>query len=180
PNGGHYLAELSISEYRDSSGEGLQVILRDLTEQLRFEQILTHQAQHDELTGLPNRRALKDRLRAWLATSGEQGGALAVIFIDLDQFKLINDALGHAVGDNVICVVAERLLSALGPGTTLGRFGGDEFMLLADADDVDSLIHTIQEVVAQPIEVMGATQIGRASCRERAESWGGVVPCKEE
>lgn len=158
PNGGHYLAELSISEYRDSSGEGLQVILRDLTEQLRFEQILTHQAQHDELTGLPNRRALKDRLRAWLATSGEQGGELAVIFIDLDQFKLINDALGHAVGDNVICVVAERLLSALGPGTTLGRFGGDEFMLLADADDVDSLIHTIQEVVAQPIEVMGATQ----------------------
>ena len=158
PNGGHYLAELSVSDYRDSNGDGLQVILRDLTEQLRFEQILTHQAQHDELTGLPNRRALKDRLRAWLATTAEQGGELAVIFIDLDQFKLINDALGHAVGDNVICAVAERLLGSIGPGTTLGRFGGDEFMLLADADDADGLISTVQEIVAEPIEVMGATQ----------------------
>lgn len=158
PNGGHYLAELSVSNYRDSSGDGLQVILRDLTEQLRFEQILTHQAQHDELTGLPNRRALKDRLRAWLATAAEQGGELAVIFIDLDQFKLINDALGHAVGDNVICAVAERLLGSIGPGTTLGRFGGDEFMLLAEADAADGLIRSIQEIVAEPIEVMGATQ----------------------
>lgn len=157
PNGGHYLAELSVSDYHDSSGGGLQVIVRDLTEQLRFEQILTHQAQHDELTGLPNRRALKDRLRAWLATDSDHG-ELAVIFIDLDQFKLINDALGHAVGDNVICAVAERLLGSIGPGTTLGRFGGDEFMLLADADAADELIRTIQEVVAEPIEVMGATQ----------------------
>jgi diguanylate cyclase (GGDEF)-like protein/PAS domain S-box-containing protein len=158
PNGGHYLAELSVSDYSDSSGGGLQVIVRDLTEQLRFEQILTHQAQHDELTGLPNRRALKDRLRAWLATDAEHGSELAVIFIDLDQFKLINDALGHAVGDKVICAVAERLLASIGPGTTLGRFGGDEFMLLADADLADGLIRHIQEVVAEPIEVLGATQ----------------------
>lgn len=162
-DGGEFLAEMAVSAYRDGNGEGLQLVLRDLTEQLRFEQILTHQAQHDDLTGLPNRRAVKERLRGWLALAGERGGELAVVFVDLDQFKVINDALGHAVGDNVIRAVAERLTEAVGPGVTLGRFGGDEFMLLADADAVDRVVASVHRAVAEPIEVVGTTQFLSAS-----------------
>jgi diguanylate cyclase (GGDEF)-like protein/PAS domain S-box-containing protein len=162
-DGSDFLAEMAVSNYRDGNGDGLQIVLRDLTEQLRFEQILTHQAQHDDLTGLPNRRALKDRLRAWLAASADQAGELAVIFVDLDQFKVINDALGHAIGDNVIRTVAERLAAAIGPGITLGRFGGDEFMILAEADAADGVIRHVQEAVAEPLEVMDTTQFLSAS-----------------
>lgn len=162
-DGGEFLAEMAVSAYRDGNGQGLQLVLRDLTEQLRFEQILTHQAQHDDLTGLPNRRAVKERLRGWLAMAGERGGELAVVFVDLDQFKVINDALGHAVGDNVIRAVAERLAEAVGPGVTLGRFGGDEFMLVADADVVDRVVASVHRAVAEPIEVVGTTQFLSAS-----------------
>lgn len=162
-DGSDFLAEMALSTYRDSNGDGLQIVLRDLTEQLRFEQILTHQAQHDELTGLPNRRALKERLRSWLAAIVDGSGELAAIFVDLDQFKVINDALGHAIGDNVIRTVAERLQSAIGPDVFLGRFGGDEFMMLTDADEADNLIRNARDAVAEPIEVMGTTQFLSAS-----------------
>lgn len=163
-DGSDFLAELALSHYRDNNGDGVQIVLRDLTEQLRFEQILTHQAQHDDLTGLPNRRALKERLRTWLTLASERNsGELAVIFVDLDQFKVINDALGHAIGDNVIRTVADRLVAIIEPGVVLGRFGGDEFMMLSDADAAEGLIHQVQEAVAQPIEVMDTTQFLSAS-----------------
>ncbi len=162
-DGSDFLAEMAVSTYRDSNGEGQQIVLRDLTEQLRFEQILTHQAQHDELTGLPNRRALKERLRSWLATIADGHGELAAIFVDLDQFKVINDALGHAIGDNVIRTVAERLQTAIGPDVFLGRFGGDEFMMLTEADAADNLIRNARDAVAEPLEVMGTTQFLSAS-----------------
>src|SRR5690606_27739444 len=162
-DGSGFLAEIALCTYRDSNGDGLQIVLRDLTEQLRFEQILTHQAPHDELTGLPNRPALQDRLRAGLVAITEGHGELAVIFVDLDQFKVINDALGHAIGDNVIRTVAERLQSAIGVDVFLGRFGGDEFMMLTDADAADELIRHVRDVVAQPLEVMDTTQFLSAS-----------------
>jgi diguanylate cyclase (GGDEF)-like protein/PAS domain S-box-containing protein len=164
-DGSDFLAEIALSNYGgNSDSSGVQIVLRDLTEQLRFEQILTHQAQHDDLTGLPNRRALKERLRRWLAQAKDRsGGEMAVIFIDLDQFKVINDALGHAIGDTVIRTVAERLEAVIDPDVVFGRFGGDEFMLLADADAADSLIANVQEAVSQPSEVMGTTQYLSAS-----------------
>jgi diguanylate cyclase (GGDEF)-like protein/PAS domain S-box-containing protein len=163
-DGSDFLAELALSNYRDSNGDGLQIVLRDLTEQLRFEKILTHQAQHDELTGLPNRRALKERLRKSLAVIADEGQReLAAIFLDLDQFKVINDALGHAIGDNVIRTVAERLQTAIGADVFLGRFGGDEFMMLTDADAADNAIRNAREAVAEPLEVVGTTQFLSAS-----------------
>lgn len=162
-DGTDFLAEMAVSSYRDHHGEGIQAVLRDLTEQLRFEQILTHQARHDALTGLPNRRALEDRLRAWLAVASEHGGELAVVFLDLDQFKVINDALGHGVGDTVIRTVARRLHDAMGPDTTFGRFGGDEFMILTEADAAEALIKRVRDAMAESIEVMGTSQYMTAS-----------------
>jgi diguanylate cyclase (GGDEF)-like protein len=96
---------------------------------------LRHQAHYDELTGLPNRRLLLDRLGQAL---GRHRGRVAVLFVDLDNFKVVNDSLGHAVGDRLLVAVAERVRSCLRPGDTAARLGGDEFVILLGDLDCDS------------------------------------------
>jgi diguanylate cyclase (GGDEF)-like protein len=162
-DGESFMAEATLSSYADTAGMGVQVMLRDLTEQVRFERQLTHQARHDDLTGLPNRRALRELLHARLDGAGEGRGDIAAVFVDLDQFKLINDALGHAVGDTVIRSVAERLRTALPREVFLCRFGGDEFMLVSDADAADGLVQCVHDAVAEPLQVLGTTQFLSAS-----------------
>ncbi|WP_419898045.1 CHASE domain-containing protein [Roseomonas sp. USHLN139] len=124
---------------------------------------LEHQAQHDALTGLPNRLLLDQRLVEALARAERQGGRLALIFIDLDRFKAINDTLGHAAGDAMLQAVAARLCHALRPGDTVARLGGDEFVVLlpdlpatTPADPPGRAIgERLRQLISQPVEYRG-------------------------
>jgi diguanylate cyclase (GGDEF)-like protein len=107
--------------------------LRRLAER---ERVLVYQANHDPLTGLPNRALLLDRLSHALARSKRSGGKLGVVFLDLDGFKLVNDEQGHEAGDLLLAALTPRLTGALRPGDTIARFGGDEFVVLCE--DLDS------------------------------------------
>lgn len=102
----------------------------------RIETRLRHDALHDQLTGLPNRRLLLDRLIQALARSARSGGSVAVIFVDLDGFKAVNDTLGHAAGDALLVGVAGRLLSCLRETDTCARVGGDEFAIVCEGIDL--------------------------------------------
>jgi diguanylate cyclase (GGDEF)-like protein/PAS domain S-box-containing protein len=119
------------------------VVLSDITEQKRAEQELRYLANYDALTSLPNRSLLSERLARAIVRARREGGHVAVLFLDLDRFKDVNDSLGHATGDRVLRAAAERVQHAVGPQHTVARLGGDEFTVVleglassADAEDV--------------------------------------------
>ncbi|SEO36861.1 PAS domain S-box-containing protein/diguanylate cyclase (GGDEF) domain-containing protein [Luteibacter sp. UNC138MFCol5.1] len=155
-------AELALSDYRDPRGRGTLAIIRDVTEQRRYEDRLNHQATHDELTGLPNRRALRERLDALLVESVAAGTGLMVMFIDLDHFKVINDALGHVLGDQVLRDISLRLGDVLGAQGHVGRFGGDEFVAMVPFDESPvkavEILPRLQRAIEEPLAVDGTLQ----------------------
>ena len=112
--------------------EWLATVGRDVTEWRRIEARLAHDATHDDLTGLPNRNLLFDRLTQALARMAREGPPVGVLFLDIDHFKSVNDRFGHDVGDDVLRSVATRLRSLCRPMDTVARFGGDEFVVLCD------------------------------------------------
>jgi diguanylate cyclase (GGDEF)-like protein len=116
-----------------------------------------HRALHDPLTGLPNRALFEDRLGRALAEQERRGSSVAVIFLDIDHFKLVNDSLGHQAGDELLKAVAPRLRQALRPGDTVARFGGDEFGILledvADESDATRVAERIAAALAKPFVV---------------------------
>jgi len=127
----------------------LSTIVRDITERKRFEAELHHQATHDTLTQLPNRFLLADRLTTEIERMRRRNGLAAVFFLDIDNFKRINDSLGHRQGDHLLQRIAERLCTALRPNDTVARYDGDEFAILAgDLPHVDSVLVILGKIRA--------------------------------
>jgi diguanylate cyclase (GGDEF)-like protein/PAS domain S-box-containing protein len=128
----HLLA--SFAPVRDTHGEPVAVgcVMQDVTDQHVQRQLLSYQASHDQLTGLPNRNLFMDRLQVALSKLGRSGDAVAVLFFDLDHFKDVNDSLGHKWGDRLLRTVGIRLEGVLRPGDTVARLGGDEFAMLCE------------------------------------------------
>ncbi|MDY0976903.1 EAL domain-containing protein [Massilia sp. CFBP9012] len=140
--------------------DGVVVIVRDITERKLAEGRIRHLAHHDDLTGLPNRSLLRERLDEAIATAAGDGGAVGLAFIDLDGFKLVNDALGHNAGDALLKVVGARMARCLGAGDTLARFGGDEFVILLPAlsgepASIAPLLEQVRQAVTEPVLVEG-------------------------
>lgn len=129
-------------------------IQHDLSAQMGEREKMEHLAYHDGLTGLPNRLHFVDRLNRAIAAAARQGGMLAVMFLDLDRFKAVNDTLGHAIGDRLLVSVAERLSGAVRKSDLVARLGGDEFTVLvtdlANAADVDSVARQLVAAIGQP------------------------------
>src|SRR5829696_4277192 len=127
---------------------GIVLNCRDISERKAFEEQLTHQAFHDPVTGLANRALFAERVRHAIARSRREQNRIAVVFLDLDDFKTINDSLGHAAGDQVLAEVAKRLATSVRASDTAARFGGDEFaLLLEDIDGVDEAADTAERVL---------------------------------
>ncbi|MDR3392668.1 MAG: EAL domain-containing protein [Sulfuriferula sp.] len=134
-------------------------IARDITERKQFEGELQRQATHDALTGLPNRVLLQEHLARELARSDRFHFLVAVLFLDVDNFKRINDSLGHAAGDALLCSVAERLRSYLRPSDLVARYGGDEFTIvmgeIGTVEDVSLIAHKLREAFSAPFSIPG-------------------------
>jgi len=140
----------------------------DISQRKASEHQLSHTARHDPLTGLANRLRLDELLQQALQRQGRPGAREAgLLFIDLDRFKLINDSLGHAVGDRVLVEVAQRLLRCLRPGDHLARFGGDEFVVLLDdmanLADAEQVAQRMLDCLHQPLHLDGRTLVVSAS-----------------
>lgn len=156
------------------SVEGIVLNSHDITDRKRAEERLLHDALHDELTGLPNRALFMDRLwQAMERSRREPDRLMAVLFLDVDQFKIVNDSLGHLVGDQLLIQIARALSSALRPMDTIARIGGDEFAVLLEGghevEDAASVADRIHEKLAAPInlgghEVFITASIGIAVC----------------
>jgi diguanylate cyclase (GGDEF)-like protein/PAS domain S-box-containing protein len=150
----------------DGQVVGASSIGRDISDRKRLQEELARQAMHDALTGLPNRTLLSDRLAQALAGAARRNVAVAVLFLDLDRFKTINDANGHLIGDDLLVKVAERLGTVTRPADTVARFGGDEFVIVCDDTDTIQALEVAQRLEAtfrDPIEVGGKWQYISAS-----------------
>jgi len=136
-------------------GAGFVGTIEDITERLAFESRLAHQANHDPLTGLPNRTLLAEHVACRFTPGGSR---LACIFLDLDNFKVVNDSLGHAAGDQLLVELADRLRAAVRPGDLVARFGGDEFVVVCTdvtEDGAVALAERIGEALRRPVTLGG-------------------------
>ncbi len=149
-----------VEETTSESGDPVREIYgtaRDITERKEAEAFINFQAYHDLLTRLPNRALFKDRLGLSMSQAERNNQKLAVMFIDLDRFKVVNDSLGHAMGDRLLQAVTQRLEGCLRQGDTLSRFGGDEFTLLLpeirNTDDARTIARKLMEALKSPFKL---------------------------
>jgi diguanylate cyclase (GGDEF)-like protein/PAS domain S-box-containing protein len=160
-DGSPFWNELSLSPVRDESGRVTNFvgILNDITERKRYEEQLEFQANHDGLTGLPNRNLLVDRISQALSYASRYRQQAAVLFVDLDHFKFINDSLGHDAGDRLLKIAAERIRQCVRAIDTVARQGGDEFVVvlpdLTKGEDAADLARRIQYGIGQPFAING-------------------------
>lgn len=154
---------LTISSKKDEHGKIIQYqgIVRDITEKKRTDDAIKYMAFHDALTGLPNRSLFNDRLAMSIAHAERFDEKVAVMMLDLDKFKFINDTYGHSVGDLLLKAVAKKLTKQIRKGDTVARLGGDEFMLifadLKQTDDVNVITEKIIEDFQPPVKINGYT-----------------------
>ena len=151
----------------DPAVRGLVLNTRDTSERKRLEEQLSHQAFHDALTGLANRALFRDRVTHALESRSRDATDLAVLFLDLDGFKAVNDALGHSVGDELLVQAAQRLSASVRPGDTVARLGGDEFaVLLERIERAEEAVHTgqrLRDVLQDPFVLESREVLVRAS-----------------
>jgi len=158
-NGEIYAQTQKVSTVRDEQGKALHYVslFSDITAAKNHEQQLEHIARYDSLTKLPNRALLGERLAQALVQTQRRGQHLAVVFIDLDGFKAVNDTHGHEAGDHLLITLAERMKGALRDGDILARLGGDEFVAvlidLADVDDSAPMLNRLLAAAAQPVHL---------------------------
>jgi len=162
-------AQLSVAIVRDSLGDPLYIIgqAQDISARKELEERLTHQAFHDSLTGLPNRALLHDRIEHALERARRNDEMIAVIFMDLDGFKAVNDSWGHATGDELLIALGQRLRNWVRAGDTVARLGGDEFtVLLEDVGSREEATRIADRIIAgleTPITLDGRSLWVRAS-----------------
>jgi diguanylate cyclase (GGDEF)-like protein/PAS domain S-box-containing protein len=161
-DGSLFWNDLYITPVRDqASGEVTHFVgvQHDVTQTRRYAEELEHQANHDALTGLANRSLLRDRLDQALVYAQRHGRLAMVAFVDLDNFKLINDSLGHSAGDQLLQIVAQRLQACVRKGDTVARLGGDEFVLILSDQGVQDSQHGMMErviaAVSEPCDIEG-------------------------
>ncbi|NRF67619.1 EAL domain-containing protein [Aquincola sp. S2] len=151
--------ELRVRERTAELAHTNQRLLAEMAEREQVENRVRHLANHDELTGLPNRRLLLDRLAQALALARRANEQLAVMFLDLDRFKTINDSLGHPVGDALLRGVAQRIVGIVREGDTVSRIGGDEFVILLPRIESETqaafVAGKVMETLAQPLRLEG-------------------------
>jgi diguanylate cyclase (GGDEF)-like protein len=158
-DGTRIAVSLTISPIKDSLGRirGASAIARDITERKRIEERIRYLAQHDSLTGLPNRLLFRDRVGQAIAQARRNRKQLAVLFLDLDDFKQINDSLGHEAGDHLLRLVARRLQGCVREGDSVARMGGDEFVIclsaLEDSNDAMLIAGKILSALREPFSV---------------------------
>jgi len=181
---GRFKAHVSVSSALSAGGEVAVVVANDVTEREAFQTELTRQAMHDALTGLPNRVLLLDSIAHALARGRRRGGLLAVLFLDLDRFKLINDSLGHTAGDDLLKEVARRVSETLRSCDRLARFGGDEFVILSEdlgsERDAVALAERIARALEAPFDLDGqaahvAASVGIATARNGHGDAEGLI-----
>jgi diguanylate cyclase (GGDEF)-like protein/PAS domain S-box-containing protein len=160
--------EVVLTDLRDDADVGgIVLTARDATDRIRLEEELRRQAFHDPLTGLPNRALLLDRIGQAITRTARTGHPVALVFCDLDDFKTVNDSLGHRAGDELLDAIAGRLQACVRPGDTAARLGGDEFAVLldgvADADHALEVAHRILDRLRAPLEIGDTVVAGVAS-----------------
>jgi diguanylate cyclase (GGDEF)-like protein/PAS domain S-box-containing protein len=166
-DGGIFLEQMTINKIPDLTGKSFRyaALFHDITELRRKEEYIKHLAFHDPLTDLPNRSLLMERLGRQIAMSEREQRGLAVMFLDLDRFKFVNDDLGHEIGDDLLKAVAHKLQALVRHADTVARLGGDEFVILLDnpanEHEIAEIANRIIATINEPIEFRGkVAQVG--------------------
>lgn len=178
-DGSLYYEEKTITPIKDESGEVIYYVAtgKDISDRIKVQERLQFMATHDALTELPNRTLLRDRLLQAINKSERDATRVAVLFLDMDKFKHVNDSLGHIVGDQLLQIIAGRLTHCIRKGDTLARLGGDEFTIImegiAEIDDVnriaDKVVEQLREsVFIESYELNITTSIGITICPDDA------------
>jgi diguanylate cyclase (GGDEF)-like protein/PAS domain S-box-containing protein len=152
----HWMEAVGTNLIEEPAVQGIVVNVRDINDRKAAEAELARRALHDELTGLPNRTLLVDRIQQALHRTARTGDVAAVLLLDLDRFKVLNDSHGHARGDELLVSVAHRLRSVMRAGDTVGRFGGDEFVVVCDVSGVTearAIADRVASALEQPFEL---------------------------